>query len=887
MARPEFFKNQPEGSFIGWEDNGCLEDLFIFAFPELLLNSAGRFTTGDAIEQQSSFRLSPAIETPPGGLPEYELDAEEIKALHYRNERLKKLNEANNAYRVSRQELKAGALISGGQENDCADYVAPMCQRCAILADEEAFGRGGSVWTETQIDDAHKNECSHKNFRRINNNSVVSGHGVESFNALNSTLVDVVWSLNFDDPKQQVVVFADLKDRLIAKRDKLRNEEKELNANLEQLNSEVANRPSSSRSDPSLELNARRDVVKSKLLDQNRQLRMLKKELDKEQEAYDRHKEAIQLANPPPHPLAEPFARNRLVVAYLQALFMQLLADQERLLDELKETYPNWYRNHSMVYRYRDSAKEMCDVCLATIFNFRLFCPKCAMQVCERCAIYRFLSGGASSPKKPEVGAPEWENKATLDHLNWPLCVPDEPIEANRRTDKRQRKMHSKLIDLRLCGYVSIAKLTRIREHLLNYLAKHSDVSTPHSLATHPLLGWSHKSSRSLALRSLEKLCDGDVQVYRQLKDADVDVFEHHFREGRTFVYALTDDEFGFRTADFSLSKLGDMLTKEQLNEIVYHTLDGDKAKGITWADFKMCFESVEGTPLKIKDYPPHATAKSVLKQIVDKFLRLQPFACYTHPDGALNLLNALRPREVFLPGDFSVKIYIAVPTNEPFEEPAKIIYSTGTHQDIADAYNVLVHIGNAGKKMKQDKREEHEEKVMNYLKKLHELGELGKDQWIRVNNAGFDKIGALWHLWDRRFAKALCAYAQNKQQINGEEVTFNPIHDQLSYFNADDRKSLAQRGVPVRTVVQLLGDTVFIPAGCVHQVQNLNSCVKFAGDFITPQSMETIVELADQFRLLPQTHANSGDRLSVPHIVYQAVKNALVKNVNDDDRCD
>ena len=77
----------------------------------------------------------------------------------------------------------------------------------------------------------------------------------------------------------------------------------------------------------------------------------------------------------------------------------------------------------------------------------------------------------------------------------------------------------------------------------------------------------------------------------------------------------------------------------------------------------------------------------------------------------------------------------------------------------------------------------------------------------------GIREVGAVWHLCDRQYADAIRRYLQEKQQRNNREVTGNPIHDQVDYLDADDRKRLTNQGVHVRTVVQLLGDIVHIPA--------------------------------------------------------------------------
>ncbi|KAI7750243.1 hypothetical protein M8C21_015420, partial [Ambrosia artemisiifolia] len=55
-----------------------------------------------------------------------------------------------------------------------------------------------------------------------------------------------------------------------------------------------------------------------------------------------------------------------------------------------------------------------------------------------------------------------------------------------------------------------------------------------------------------------------------------------------------------------------------------------------------------------------------------------------------------------------------------------------------------------------------------------------------------------------------------------------HPIHDLTFYLTVNHKKRLKEElGVEPWTVVQKLGDTVFIPAGCANQVRNLKILVQ------------------------------------------------------------
>uniref|UniRef100_A0A803L2S6 JmjC domain-containing protein n=1 Tax=Chenopodium quinoa TaxID=63459 RepID=A0A803L2S6_CHEQI len=54
-------------------------------------------------------------------------------------------------------------------------------------------------------------------------------------------------------------------------------------------------------------------------------------------------------------------------------------------------------------------------------------------------------------------------------------------------------------------------------------------------------------------------------------------------------------------------------------------------------------------------------------------------------------------------------------------------------------------------------------------------------------------------------------------------------------------------QGIEAWTYVQNLGEAVFIPAGCPHQVRNLKSCIKVALDFVSPESVGECIRLAGE----------------------------------------
>ena len=99
--------------------------------------------------------------------------------------------------------------------------------------------------------------------------------------------------------------------------------------------------------------------------------------------------------------------------------------------------------------------------------------------------------------------------------------------------------------------------------------------------------------------------------------------------------------------------------------------------------------------------------------------------------------------------------------------------------------------------------------------------------------------------------------------------------------------------GIEPWSFEQKLGEAVFIPVGCPHQVRNLKvlffltlavdllvltfagkveaksgldlqSCTKVALDFVSPENVEECIRITDDFRLLPRNHRSKEDKIEV-----------------------
>ncbi|KAL4305890.1 hypothetical protein AHAS_Ahas16G0123500 [Arachis hypogaea] len=145
----------------------------------------------------------------------------------------------------------------------------------------------------------------------------------------------------------------------------------------------------------------------------------------------------------------------------------------------------------------------------------------------------------------------------------------------------------------------------------------------------------------------------------------------------------------------------------------------------------------------------------------------------------------------------------------------------------------------------------------------------LEKDTLQTEDGAEVALGGAVWDIFRRQDVPKLIEYLRKHKNefrhIKNHPVdsVIHPIHDQTLFLNERHKKQLKKEfDVEPWTFEQHLGEAVFIPAGCPHQVRNRQSCIKVALDFVSPENVGECLRLTEEFRLLPKHHRAKEDKL-------------------------
>ncbi|XP_011095987.1 lysine-specific demethylase JMJ25 isoform X3 [Sesamum indicum] len=342
---------------------------------------------------------------------------------------------------------------------------------------------------------------------------------------------------------------------------------------------------------------------------------------------------------------------------------------------------------------------------------------------------------------------------------------------------------------------------------------------------------------------------------------------------------------------------------------------------------------------LKLKDWPPSDKFEDFLPRHCDEFIRALPFQEYTDPrTGFLNLAVKL-PASVIKP-DMGPKTYIAYGISEELGRGDSVTKLHCDMSDAVNILTHTAEVAlsdeqcQAIKLLKEKHRAQDERECRTRrtnegprpisLDKHKEEGDFGGPQIDCLENqkkngtasqAGesdcvacatikqSDELkatclsyskhqteehsenrgGALWDIFRREDVPKLKEYLiKHSNEFRHTyccpvEQVIHPIHDQTFYLTSEHKVKLKEEfGIEPWTFEQKLGEAVFIPAGCPHQVRNLKSCTKVAADFVSPENLHECLRLTEEFRKLPKDHRAREDKLEVKKMILHAVNQVI-----------
>ncbi|XP_025094129.1 probable JmjC domain-containing histone demethylation protein 2C isoform X4 [Pomacea canaliculata] len=377
-------------------------------------------------------------------------------------------------------------------------------------------------------------------------------------------------------------------------------------------------------------------------------------------------------------------------------------------------------------------------------------------------------------------------------------------------------------------------------------------------------------------------LCDGRLlRLHDPRHKGNLKIFQEQWKRGQpvlvSCVNKLVNAEL-WHPESFS-NEFG------HLENDLVNCRNGNVIVGNPMKDFWDGFESIENRLLdedsfpmllKLKDWPPGDDFSDMLPSRFQDLMQALPLPEYTGRNGKLNLASRL-PDFLVRP-DLGPKMYNAYGSAKYPKEG-----TTNLHLDISDAVNVLVYVGVPSDGPRG--RKEHEEAAVKAI------DEAGCDNITKRRVREVHEIpGALWQIYDAHDADKIRDFLNKVAKERGEtiEPDHDSIHDQSWYLDEELRERLLKEyGVQGYTIVQCLGDAIFIPAGAPHQVRNLHSCIKVAEDFVSPEHLNHCFRLTQEFRQLSDTHSNHEDKLQVKNIIYHAVKDAIavLRELDPDDK--
>ncbi|MCJ8736921.1 hypothetical protein PDJAM_G00017850 [Pangasius djambal] len=284
--------------------------------------------------------------------------------------------------------------------------------------------------------------------------------------------------------------------------------------------------------------------------------------------------------------------------------------------------------------------------------------------------------------------------------------------------------------------------------------------------------------------------------------------------------------------------------------------------------------KSAKGDPAvyRLKDWPSGEEFLALMPSRYEDIMRALPVPEYTGPDGALNLASRLP--SFFIRPDLGPRLCCA---HGMTACPEQDFGTSNLHVEISDTMSILVYVGVAKGNGALSK---------SGVLKLLEREDLDESAEKRLRDPS-ETPGALWHIYLskdlHKIQEFLQTIAVERSEADAEadseaewESEADPLREGSWYLSPKLRQRLLEEhGVESRTLLQFYGDTVIIPAGALHQVMNLHSCIQVNVDFVSPEHAHNSYYLTQELRPL-KDQVNYEDKLQVKNIFYHSVKDAV-----------
>ncbi|KAI1782476.1 hypothetical protein LXA43DRAFT_905672 [Ganoderma leucocontextum] len=205
---------------------------------------------------------------------------------------------------------------------------------------------------------------------------------------------------------------------------------------------------------------------------------------------------------------------------------------------------------------------------------------------------------------------------------------------------------------------------------------------------------------------------------------------------------------------------------------------------------------TIGGRALKLKDWPPQKSFKDAFPDLYDAFCTSIPSPDLACPNGILNLASHF-PKNC-VPPDLGPKMYIAVAA--PPDRG-----TTNLHMDVTDACNLMVWSATPG------------------------------------------NPSAVWDIFRAQDASIVRQFMQEEYGLTAPQ---DPIHTQSFYLIDEALGRLREKyDVCPWRIHQRVGDVIYIPAGCAHQVRNVENAIKVACDFVSAGNLSATERLVSELR--------------------------------------